>query len=420
VKVQPAGKSLANGNNGGRGPLKARIHIPFFMIKRNVARSNKWALGLIIFLMAVAFINLIFINSLFGGVVASNNDQLINTTTGNITVEPQSRGGYIDAAEVEAARIRRVEGVKATTAQTNAPGSLELGGQVNNLSLVGMVPSQEKQVTTIWKHMIKGSYLKDGDSDGIMIGQDVLGSSDTVGQGSVFTSLKPGDRVTVVLQDARKVMTVRGIFQTKFARADGRAYITKQAMNELQPSTIGKATSILVKTVTTGNEDQVVAAMQAAGIRGNFITWQQAATGMKEVTNSFVTINALLTAVGFVIAAVTIFIIIYVDITHKRQEIGIMRALGVRPYLIATTYVLQAGVYSLCGVLVGSALFFGILVPYFKVHPFSIPIGDVTLAVQPADFLVRAILVVIVGLISGVIPAIISNRKPILDSILGR
>jgi len=410
----------AGGINSGRGPLNARIRIPFFMIKRNVARSNKWALGLIIFLMAVAFINLIFINSLFSGVVASNNEQLINTTTGNITVEPQSRGGFIDAAEAEAARIRKVPGVEATTAQVNTPGSLELGGQLNNLNLVGVVPSQEKKVTTIWKHMVSGSYLADGDDTGIIVGQEVLGSGDTSDKGSAFKSLKPGDKVTVIQQDFRRVMTVRGIFQTKFARADGRAYITKQAMNELLPSSVGKATSILVKTTHTGSEDKVVTAMQAAGIPGNFITWQQAATGMKEVTSSFVTINALLTAVGFVIAAVTIFIIIYVDITHKRQEIGIMRALGVRPYLISTTYVLQAGVYSLCGVLVGSALFFGILVPYFKVHPFSIPIGDVTLAVQPADFLVRCILVVIVGLISGLIPAIISNRKPILESILGR
>ena len=141
---------------------------------------------------------------------------------------------------------------------------------------------------------------------------------------------------------------------------------------------------------------------------------------MQSITKSFVTINALLTVVGFIIAAVTIFIIIYVDITHRRQEIGILRALGIKSYLITSTYILQSTVYSLFGVALGTALFFGILVPYFQARPFSLPLGDVTLFISPADFASRAVAVVVVAILSGLIPAVIATRKNLLDDIMGR
>jgi len=117
---------------------------------------------------------------------------------------------------------------------------------------------------------------------------------------------------------------------------------------------------------------------------------------------------------------VTIFIIMYVDITHKRQEIGILRAVGVKSYLIGTTFVLQTIVYSFLGVALGTAMYFGIIFPYFQAYPFSIPIGDVTLSVSPADFVSRGLSVIFVGILSGLIPAIIGLRTKILDAILGR
>jgi putative ABC transport system permease protein len=117
---------------------------------------------------------------------------------------------------------------------------------------------------------------------------------------------------------------------------------------------------------------------------------------------------------------VTIFIIIYVDISHRRQEIGILRAVGVKGYLITWTYVLQAGVYSFCGVAVGTALFFGIIVPYFHIHPFRLPIGDVNLAIVPVDYVWRSLSVIFVGMLSGLIPALIITRQKVLDAILGR
>lgn len=69
--------------------MKSDKRIPFFLITRHLARCNKWKLLLIVFLLSIAFINLVFINSLFNGVIASNNEQIINTKTGNIMIVPR-------------------------------------------------------------------------------------------------------------------------------------------------------------------------------------------------------------------------------------------------------------------------------------------------------------------------------------------
>jgi ABC-type lipoprotein release transport system permease subunit len=73
--------------------------IPFFLISRHLRRGNKWTLALVIFLMSVAFINLVFINSLFNGIVERADEQVIATTSGNITMQPSRGSQYISDEE---------------------------------------------------------------------------------------------------------------------------------------------------------------------------------------------------------------------------------------------------------------------------------------------------------------------------------
>lgn len=217
-----------------------------------------------------------------------------------------------------------------------------------------------------------------------------------------------------------KEFTIKGVFYTKYLQTDTKAFITSKALHELMPQLADKASGIVVRIDKPGDENRVIRLLKAAGVDGNVSPWQDSAGVAKSVTKSFITINALLTTVGFLIAAITIFIIIYVDITHRRQEIGILRAIGIKSYLIRSTYVLQAVVYSVFGVLIGCAIFFAIIVPYFHVHPFAIPIGDVTPMPSAADFIARAEAVIAVAIVSALVPSIIVTRARILDEIRGR
>lgn len=399
--------------------MKTTRRIPFFLTARNIKHSNKWTLSLIILLMAIAFINLLFVNSLFNGVINSNESQLINTRTGNITVLPAKGAEFIGDPGAVVKKVEKVDGVKAATAEYFLQGALQYRGQRGNFETTAVDPVQEKAVTSVAHKMISGTYLSENDTDGIVLGESIAGKKDD-DTGFAQNGIKVGDKVGLMIESGSYPLTVRGVFETKFSGTDDRAFITEAALRKIAPGTLAGANAILVKTDKRGRESETVAMMRASGVPGTLRTWQQSAGQVREITSSFVTINALLTIVGFFIAAVTIFIIIYVDVTHRRQEIGILRAIGVRSPLIITTYILQAAVYSFMGVALGTILYFAVLWPYFQAFPFKIPIGDVTLFIVPWDYLFRAFTVIFVGMLSGLIPAMIGTRRPILDDILNR
>jgi putative ABC transport system permease protein len=268
--------------------------------------------------------------------------------------------------------------------------------------------------------MMSGEYLDADDANGIIIGRQIAGGVDVESDFYSFHGAQVGEAVKLTVGGVSKDFIIRGIFYTKFINTDQRAFITQAALESMLPPVAGKATQIIVKTTKTGQEDKVIAALEAAGITGKFGTWQDAAGLMKSVTKSFLSINVLMTFVGILIAAVTIFIVIYIDISNKRRQIGIMRAIGIKPYIIRTTYILQTVVYSVAGVALGTALFFGVLVPYFNWHPFALPICDAVLKIDSVDFIARMETVFLVAIGAGLIPAFTVTRMKILNAILGK
>jgi len=181
-----------------------------------------------------------------------------------------------------------------------------------------------------------------------------------------------------------------------------------------------RATDIVIRLDKKGHEASTIADLQSRGVSGDFLTWQDASGLMKSVTKSFLSINVLMSTVGIMIAAITIFIVVYIDIINKRRQIGILRAIGIKNYLIRGLYVIQTAVYSFTGVCLGTAIFFGAIVPYFKANPFVLPICDAVLVTNAADFIFRAEAVMLVALLSGLIPAILVTRVKMLDAIRGK
>ncbi len=394
--------------------------IPFFLIWRFTTRSNKWTLGLTIFLMGVAFINLVFMTSLFNGIIEGSNDQIINTYVGNVEIGPSDHLDTITHASDVAAIARRTDTVTGVSAQMEVPATMKFGTIELSRSVVAVDPDQETMVTNMSKHMVEGSYLQKDDTDGIMIGIQLAGGPDVELNMSSLKGVHAGDNVQLTAGAVTKEFTVRGIYNTKFMNGDSRAFITQQALATLMPSLNDQATIIIVKTEKKDDERKVIDALKINGVTGTFTTWVDYAGVMKSVTKSFLSINVLMSFVAIMIAAITIFIVIYIDITDKRRQIGILRAIGIKPWIIRMAYVLQSAVYSFFGVLIGTGLFFGVIVPYFVAHPFALPIADVTLIIDPADFIIRAESIMLVALVSGLIPAIFVTRMKILNAILGK
>lgn len=391
--------------------------IPFFLINRHIVRGSKWTLLLIIFLMAIAFINLIFVTSLFNGIIAVSDSQVINTLAGNIIIFPSKGADIIKDSTTVLNTVRHTSGVTAASAHYTVPATLVSENAKGSFRVIAINPEDEKNVTDIKNLMIDGKYLSPNDRDGIILGYEAAGGENTANRGF---KAKVGDNIKVQTATGEKEMTVRGVFFAKYVESDMQTFITLKGLRDVAPSLKNKPTSILVKTEKKGDEALVVERLKAAGVTGVIETWVDQRGLMKNVTKSFTSIDVLLSLVATLIAAITIFIVIYIDVNNRRQQIGVLRALGVRPYLIHAVYVIQSAIYSAMGVLLGTGLFFAILVPYFIKYPFSLPLGDATLVVDYASFIIRAEVIMIVALISGLIPALMVTRMDMLDEIRGK
>lgn len=400
--------------------MKSELRIPFYLTWKHLIRGNKWTLLLIIFLMAVAFINLIFVASLFNGIIDNTNKQIINTSTGHIFITPKEGNDYIDNVDQVLPVVKKTEGVIAASSQMTVPANLKYKNIKGNWQILAVNPDDEKNVTNVSQKMIEGSYLSPDDTDQIIIGRQIAGGEGVEDNAFSFKGAKVGEKVTLSFDSVNRNFTIKGIFYTKFLDTDGRAFITQKALEEMMPPLDNKATNMVVRLNKMGVEEATIDKLKATGIDANIYSWKEAAGLMASITKSFLSINVIMSFVAVLIAAVTIFIVIYIDISNKKKQIGILRAIGVKPYIIVSSYLIQAAVYSVAGVLLGTGLFYAAIVPYFIAHPFALPIGDATLLVNFADFIARAESIIWVAILASLIPAIIITRIKILDAIRER
>ncbi len=400
--------------------MKSQLRLPFYLALKYLQRGRKWTLILTLFLMAIAFINLIFVSSLFNGIMIGTDQQVINTMTGNLYMAPKEGSEFIKDVNSSLDKIRSINGVKAVGTETQVPGRLQYEKISGNWQTLAINPEQYAKVINIANNITTGKYLEADDEDGILIGHQLAGGKNVEQNAFSFKGAKVGEKVNLIINNQPHQFTIRGIFKTKFMYTDQRAFVTRTALQKIIPDINGNATMIVIKTNQDANETKIISSVRDQNIDADVYTWKEAAGLMKSVSESFVSINALLTVVGILIAAVTIFIVIYIDIVNKRKEIGILQAIGIRPYIIIFSYVILSAVYAILGVLLGTAIFNFIIVPYFETHPFVLPIVDAVLILDKIDYIARAEAVIWVAIFSGLIPAAIITKAKMIDAILGR
>jgi len=148
-----------------------------------------------------------------------------------------------------------------------------------------------------------------------------------------------------------------------------------------------------------------------------FETSATLSSAVQDQIATFNLISNILKVVSLLVAAITVFIVTYVDLVNKRRQIGIERAIGIRSAAIVTSYVVKASCYAIIGIGAGLACFNYVIVPLVRHRPFQFPNGPVALVSTWQQIRQNLIILIIVALVSAAIPAIRSVRIKILDAI---
>ena len=141
---------------------------------------------------------------------------------------------------------------------------------------------------------------------------------------------------------------------------------------------------------------------------------------LTDIKNTFDVLGSFIGSIGLIVASITIFIIIFINALSRRQQIGILKGIGIDRTAIEIAYVLQAAFYALAGSALGALITYGFLVGYFQENPINFPFSDGILVAEPISTLYRFITLFFITLLAGFIPAWIIVKQNTLNSILGR
>lgn len=380
-----------------------------------------------IFILSLSFFNMMFISGILTGLENLMTRTLIGIFSANIAISPQETPQvkrFIPNQGELRARIETIPGVIATSRRYVFSGSLSFDRDNNGAfksvagSVIGIDPSDDRKVFTIGDLMLAGQQLSDTDTDQIVLSSALAGGYGVPAPGGDLGGAKVGDKVLITYQNGTiRTYTVKGIYND--AIGIFQVFITaKEAQTIL--STYDNASQIFVKTDlarnTLANYQTRIKAMtpnlkvqNSNDLLGSFSSFLDALN----------LISYIVSAISVLVAAITIFVMIYINAITKRRQIGILRAIGIRQRTIVLSYVLQSVFYALSGIAIGSLIVFGALVPLMVAYPIDVVFGKLYPVFAEGTILVGVMSLVIAGLLAGYIPARIVARTEILKAIWG-
>lgn len=411
------------------------LSVGTYLAKREIKRANKWTTSLIIFVMTLTFLNLVVVSGILVGLIQGAVEADKKYYSGDIFISPFLNKSYIEKTpEISdiaktlpgflgiAVRYSSSARVESNYRTTIKPGDLRDGA---GGTLLGIDPKSEKAFSGIDSFMIEGSFLEAGDTDSIVIGKNLLYKYTPI-EAAGFQTLKDvgiGSRIKITSGDFEKEYRVKGIIGSKVDTFDFAVLMVDSEVRKIIGRTDFNANQIAIKLIP--GSDPVLAKSQllASGV-GEWARVQTHEEAMpkflKDIQNTFAILGNAISSIGLVVAAITIFIVIFVNAITRRRYIGIMKGIGITPRAITISYVLQSIFYAIAGSIIGMIIVFALLKPFFAENPINFPFSDgILVATIPGTFM-KALILLISTMIAGYIPARLVIRQNTLSAILGR
>jgi putative ABC transport system permease protein len=396
--------------------MKNNVRLPFFLAVKNIIHQ-KPLFALIVLIITLSFVSATIVSATILGFVNTINNQIIEYSHGSILIEPKEDEVYIDNALEKLDRLRRVPGIVAATRRYSLAATLNKEDrETAGFGFFAIDPVEEKMVTSIFRQMRKGEYLTPKDRGEIIIGSEIAGGGEQIyfGEGDTL-SAGVGDTILVSFSNGvEREFRTKGIFNPGDVYSPSFAFITIEDAEEIFDVS-GKASFIVVK-VPKGTEGHFIKKFKELGINDVFKTWEDKLSTSKVVISIFGTINILLSTVGLFIVFVTVFVIIYINLAHKRRQIGILKAIGINEKVITQSYTMQSMIYGITGITAG-IIMIKAMTAYWAARPLNTPFGFVTPEITSSSMFIPSVMLLLSSIIGGFIPSFKASKEDIIKLI---
>lgn len=405
------------------------------MAKRELKRANIWTTTLIVFVMLLTFLNLVVVSGILVGLIEGSVTADKQYSTGDILVSPFLNKVSIERTPDVIAIAKTTPGflglavrytgsarVESNYRQTIKANELRDGA---GATLLGISPEGERAFSDIDQFVIEGSFLNSTDTDSIVIGKNLLYKYTPI-EAPGFQTLKDvtiGSRIRVTVGDSSKEYYLKGIISSKVDTFDTSVTMLDSEARKLVGRSDYNANQIAIKLQNGADPLLAKQALLASGVGelGRVQTHEEAMPKfLKDIQNTFAILGNAISSIGLVVAAITIFIVIFVNAITRRRFIGILKGIGITPRAIAISYIIQSMLYAILGAGIGIVVVFALLKPFFAANPIDFPFSDGILVATIPGTLTRTAILLIATMIAGYIPARIVIKQNTLNAILGR
>lgn len=411
------------------------LRIGFLLGLRQIQRANIWTTLLIIFVMMLTFLNLIAVSGILVGLITGAERAVRAESLGDIIMSERDDEDRILETSTILNELASYPEIEAYTLRYNGAATLEanykerrdLTGErdIAQVTVTGIDPQLEENMSHLSSNLISGEYLSADEEGYILIG--AYYTEEFADQfGDIFDSLEniqPGVTVRLTAGSISKEFIVKGVIQSKVDEVSLNTYIPEREFRRLFDRFDRNADQIVIRVQPDTSEDDVKAALVASGLEAyaKIQTFDEGKPKfITDIKNTMNLLGTFIGSIGIVVASITIFIIIFINALSRRQQIGILKGIGIERRAIEVAYVLQAAFYALLGSALGALLTYGILLGYFERNPIKFPFSDGILVAPPYETFLRFVILFIVTLFAGFLPAWLIVRQNTLNSILGR
>jgi ABC-type lipoprotein release transport system permease subunit len=413
-----------------------RFSVALFLAQRYLAHSNRWMTILVISVMTLTFLNMVAVTGILRGFTEGTKIEYQTTYSGDILLSKLDTAEYIEGTPELEALSQSMPEIRALATRFIEVGTIEAGFQkrlgYRNIApdiiaadIVGINPAAENAVTGLAQYVTEGSYLTPTDAGFILIGRDLLESYSPLSFAGFETirDVVPGNRVRMRIGNVEKDMIVKGIVDLKARPTNRRVYMLDSELRSITSRSDYSSDEIAILLHDNTKPEQVKNQLLATGAGSRALVRTAAEAQGKLIADLEGTFNILSTIVGSIgvlVASITIFVVIFITAITRRRYIGILKGIGIDNFTIETSYILLSLFYTLIGIVLGTFVVYGILVPYFSAYPISFPFNYGTLVAEVPATIGKMIFMICAAIVASYVPIWLIVRQNTLDAILGR
>jgi len=359
------------------------------------------------------------------GVIKGMLDVMVDGLTETFAGDGQiHRTGFRDSMDTDlymtnvhdlTGRLDADEHVSGYSVRTIAGGMISSSNNMTGGAVYGVSAQQEAGVSKLKQAIIKGNYLKDGDSE-ILVGKDM----------AELLEVGLGDRIVITLAQVdggdlgQALFRISGIFHFGMRELDNNVvFISLSRSRELLGLGQG-AHEIALRFVNAedGQNSNLPLFKQLSDSKTEAMGWLDINPQMGAMIEMIDYYTLIIALVLFLLTAFGIVNSMFMSIYERIYEFGVIKALGTEPGQLLRQILLEALLLALLGLVIGLTLG-GFLTWYFSIY--GIPFGEfefegISLADRirtiPAisQFVDFPIWVVLLTVVAGIYPAIIASR----------